>query len=205
MPRVNNNRTLDLPYRPGMITANDSTVEQLAVALWDELTKIAISMAGIDQPMGASVYDSEVLPISKQPTIVWLRIFDGATDAVWARPQSALNTATGVYTIVQEGVYNVSARLNVPAFLTPAIKEYYAGIRTTINYADGSPSTVSAVYNGGQDIVPINVLSGFLLPLTAGDSFFFEAAIDHETQTGSITAQSALQVQRVSGTGNNTR
>jgi len=203
MARVAKNRSSDIPYRPGFPTGIGATPEQIVRALWEELTRISIALAGLDQPMGASVTGSESVSISVAPTLVWTRLFDGTVTSSWVRPADAMNAATGVYTIAQEGVYKLFVEMIAPAFATPANKAYYGGIRITLTFADGSPSKVITTFNGGYDSVPLTVFGSYLGPLTLGDKISVDASLDHQSNTGAVVVTSFFQIQRVSGARNN--
>ena len=203
MARRDTNRGVSIPYRPGSPPHPQSKPEELVRAVWEDLGRVSIAMGELDHPMGSAVYCNEQVTISKSPAVVWDRLFNEGVTNVWSNPASAMDTTTGTYTIAQEGVYNVLCRLSVPAFPTPAVKEYSARLRMTIEYVNGSPSEIFFANDGGIDTVPLTVIGTFLYPLTKGDKITVDAAIDHETKTGVAQVTAGLQLFRVSSSGNN--
>jgi hypothetical protein len=172
-------------------------------AVWDELSRIAIATAAIDQPtsLGATV-DGQI-PV--QATIVWYRLFsqDYVGDP-WVNPADSFDVQTGVYTVPQEGVYTITMQLTVDAFATPQAKDYFAGIRLTVLEV-GAPAPEEVFsYNGGPDTVPVSVLMTWTSDAKQGTQFAFDGTAVHEQVTGTTDYRAVLSVARLSGTGDNT-
>jgi hypothetical protein len=204
MPRVDSNRGVPIPYRPGFAPSQGESLEGLARAVWDELQRIGYSLAALDQPMGASVYSSETIVVSKLPAITWTRLFDSGVTDSWANPSAALNSSTGVYTFAQEGVYSIRVRMTNPALPAPGNRSYYGGLRITVTYINGDPPVTYITQNGGFDDVPMTVFGSTLYPFQKGDSFTVDGNLAHDTIATTTTANCALEIVRVSGLGNNT-
>ena len=202
MPRVDNNRGVAIPYRPGFPGAGAGTQEEQMRAIWDELTRIAIATAAIDQPVSVGATVAGLIPV--QPTVIWTRLFDA--DFVgdpWATPSDSLDVQTGVYTVPTEGVYVINMQLTIDAFATPQVKDYYAGIRLTVSPVDGVPASVFS-YSGGPDTVPVSVLITWTGAASQGTAFAFDGTVVHEQVTGTTDYRATLSVVRMSGIGDNT-
>lgn len=205
MARIDTNRSVAIPYRPGMAPGASSSMGDAMQAVWVELNRIAQSLADTDQPMGAAIRATESLVVTVAPTITWERIFDESITNDWRNPANAFNAATGVYTVPQDGVYQVVARLSAPAFPTPAVKGYALGLRGTIHFVNGTPNQVATTFMGGQDTLPLGCIGTFMQPLVQGDQFWIDAAAVRETTGGTLNnVLCVLEVSRVSGIGNNT-
>ena len=202
MPRIDSNRGVALPYRPGNPSAPDSNVEQRLRNVWDELTQIAIALAAVDQPVSTSLNVTGTVQVNTTP--VWSRLFNtGFTVTPWVNPNNSFDPATGIYTFPQEGVYTVQVECTVTEHTTPANKGYYAGIRATIIPADGSPPIEQITYNGGFDSVPLSVYFQLMRPAQKGTQIYFDVAAVHTQTVGPEQYTASAMYIRQSGTGNN--
>ena len=203
MPRVDNNRGLAIPYRPGFPGDGTGTQEEQMRAIWDEFARIAIATAAIDQPVSVGATVAGLIPVG--PTIVWTRLFDADfVNDPWANPSDSFDVQTGVYTVPQEGVYTITMQLTVDAFATPQVKDYYAGIRMTILPAGEVVPVETFSYNGGPDTVPVAVLMTWTGTANSGTAFAFDGTVVHEQVTGTTDYRAVLSVVRMSGIGDNT-
>ena len=201
MPRTDNNRGVALPYRPGFPGDGTGSPEEQLRAVWDELGRIAVVTASIDQPVSTGLGTTATIPVGTTET--WDRLFDGNFNGEpWIKPADSFDLQTGVYTIPEEGVYSCTAQLNVNAFDQPGIKDYYAGIRITIDRLGVVEQFAN--YNGGLDTQPVSVTLLFTKDLYQGDTFYFEGTAVHENKTGTTPKTAVLQVFRLSGIGDNT-
>jgi hypothetical protein len=204
MARIDTNRGLAIPYRVGNPGGPNATVEEGLRAVWEELTRVAVSLSQLDQPTSVGAQSAESVPVGT--TKNWSRLFnDGFEYPLWENPQTSFDEATGVYTVPQEGVYSIQVVLEFAAFTTPATKNYYGGIRGTVVFADGSGSLVTEAYNGGADTIPVNVTLLRTNRLTKGDTITFDGTAIHETKTGTTQCRGSLQIIRLSSSGNNTQ
>ena len=185
-----------IPYSPGAPPGADPA--SLSRATWDELFRIAQSLADLDRPASISGDSPEPVPVG--PTLQYDRLFDEADAISYEFPTGQLDTATGIWTAPQEGLYLIMPVIQVPAFPSPASKLFTANLRITIDYASGAPDKVITASAGGDDRVPLRVQPVILIPLTRGDRIWFDLDLTHETKTGSVTVISVLNIVRQSGT-----
>lgn len=171
-------------------------------AVWEELTRIAIATAQLDQPTSVGLRSAGDIPVTLLPT--WYILFaDNSLEGVpWINPSSSFDTTTGIYTVPQEGVYSFAVTLTVPAF-GGGNKEYYAGIRMTIAPLSGPPiETIQ--YSGGIDSTPLTVTLSWTYPAAQGGQAAWDATVVHENQLGTVPFDAVLQINRISGLGDNT-
>ena len=202
MARVDNTRGLSVPYRPASPGRAGVDPAEFQRAVWEELERISISLAQLDQPVVAGARTSERIPVGT--TITWSRLFNEGFDDIWVSPPNTFDRVNGVYTCAQEGVYSALAVLEINAFDAPGNRQYSAGIRTTVTYANGDPASVSTAFNGGSDATPVNVTALRTGRLYKGDKVFFDAGAIHDSATGTTPCRGSLQIQRLSSAGNNT-
>jgi len=191
-------RALTAKYTPGPNVAPSSNVGDLGRATWEELFRIAQSLLDLDRPCAMSLLCEESIPVG--PALTYDRLFNEGVSNFWENPAAQIDTATGIWTCPQEGLYQVAVLLRVPAFPTPAVKEYYLSIRITIVHIDGSPDEVLELQNGGFDNIPIAASGTALRPFLRGDQMYVDAAAYHQTTTGAVTIKANLQIVRISGT-----
>ena len=204
MPRTDTNRGVVLTYRPGNPTGPGASPEEQSRAIWEELMRIAISLSQVDEPVSVGAQVSGTLPVAN--TQVWSRIFDGGYDReIWSMPSNTFDVNNGFYVVPQEGVYSFQAQLSTPAFDAPGNKYYYIGLRGTVVPADGSPTDSRASFNGGFDTVACSVSILATIPLQKGSQVWIDATCVHENNSGTVPYEATLQVQRLSGLGNNTQ
>jgi hypothetical protein len=191
-------RALTATYTPGPNVAPSSSVGDLGRATWEELFRIAQSLLDLDRPVAMTLLCEE--PVAVGPVLTYDRLFNEGVSNFWENPAAQIDTATGIWTCPQEGLYQIATILRVPPFPTPAVKEYYISLRITIVHIDGSPNEIIEMQNGGFDNVPIAASGTALRPFIRGDQLYIDAAIFHQTTTGSVTIKANLQIIRISGT-----
>ena len=202
MPRVDNNRGISIPYRPGNPAGPDASLQEALRAVWDELNRISIATAAIDEPVSTGAQVSGTVNVTQEPP-VYTRIFNsGFLVDPWVNPDDSFDVLTGIYTVPQEGVYSVQAQATISEHSTPQNKNYWAGLRMTLTPPGGAPVQYFS-YAGGPDDVPLTVTGLFTQQAQKGAQIYFDLAAVHEQTTGPETYGATLQVIRISGTGNN--
>lgn len=192
-----NNRSTYLPYAPGNPPVLDNTRE-LGRATWDELIRVAQSLIDLDRPVCLALKSSDTLTATASGQ-TYSRLFDSTQDVIeYEQPGGTMNNTTGIYTIPQEGVYQVYCRMNVPAFPSPQTKSYIGYIRFTLTKAAGGSSTVILESSGLDDTI-LTVQGQGLFPLHRGDTLYFDGAITRAAGGGSVVVTDTLQIIRVSG------
>jgi len=185
------NRSLPVPYSPAPPPAGE---QGLSRAVWDELYSIQQALIELDKPTAMSVRTTETVNVTAAAS--WQRVLDGGTPS-FQRPGGVWDSATGTYTCPQEGYYQIICTAAVPAFPTPASKEFFAALRGTLTPSTGAPRTDFA-YDGGFDNVPLTCRLVLFVQLLKGDQVFFDATIVHATKTGTVDTTFTLQVVRTS-------
>jgi hypothetical protein len=202
MPRIDTHRGLSLPYRPGNPAGPGASQEEQMRAVWEELNRIAITTAAIDQPASAAAQVGGLFPVTA--TEIWTRLYDGDfTFPPWSRPPDAYDTTTGIYTVQDEGLYTSTTEFNVEPFPVPGIRVYYLGLRLTVVPVVGPPNELYA-HNGGNDTVAGSVTMAITGSLVEGTQLYWDGTIVHDSTTGDVGYSGTMSILRVSGTGDNT-
>jgi len=187
-------RSAILPYTP----ANPpSDFKQAVRPTWDEFNKIKQALYDLDRPVALSLTASESISIT--PTIVWDRLFDENVTSEYQLPGNMFNITTGVFTAPQEGLYQITIIIEIPAFAQPGDRLYVATVRSTKHPADGSPDTSFESVTGGNDQTPIRLVVSLLKPANAGDQLWFDLDLTMESYTGSVTVLEVLNIVRIGG------
>ena len=183
-----------LPYTPGAAPVG-STDPSLSRASWDELFRIAQALLDLDRPVSMVVLGTDVLQVSA--TAPYERLIDETVTYPWQAPAGQFTAATGVWTCPQEGLYQISPRMDVPAFATPSTKSIVVSLRATV-----TTSTVGTITwdDSGLDDTPTSVGGMGLVAMREGDVVWLDGYVQHPTKSGPITVQTRMQVLRVSGT-----
>ena len=177
-------RSSRLTYTPGANVAPGSEVADLSRATWDELYLIAQSMLDLDRPMSISIRAQENVGINA--TLIFSRFFDQGVVSDWEQPPGQFDGALGIWSAPSEGLYLVSPVIQVPAFATAATKSYQGSLRITMHPISGAADRVILLAAGGNDDSPMAITGSFLIPLIRGDQVWFDLALEHETQTGTV-------------------
>jgi hypothetical protein len=188
---ASSDRSTPIPYQP----ANPPYTEKLADfsrSTWDEFYRIAERFLSIDRPAAMAVTEQKSVPI--QPAEVWTRLFNTGLAYDWEQPAGQL--AAGVWTCPQEGLYDVSVVIEVPAFPQPGSRIYEATLRTTWRPAAGGADRVTLSKTGGPDEVALRLVAEFLRPLNRGDQVWFDLDLTEQTYTGNLSVLSILNVCR---------
>lgn len=186
---------IQIPYAAAPPPAPGNTGEFVRAA-WDEFYRIQYALAAIDRPAASSITASESVPVG--PTEQYDRLFDEGLLYEYEEPPGQTAPATGIWTCPQEGLYQITTIVEVPAFPSPASKLYTANLRTTQIPAGGTPaSIVSSV--GGPDNVPLRLVSIIIRPFLKGAQLYSDLDLTHETKTGTVTVTAVRGVIRLSG------
>ena len=146
----------------------------------------------VAQPVALTVLKSGQLPIG--PTRDWTNPFIG-DDAAWDVPGGSWDPATGRWTCPQIGLYQISALLEIDPF-GAGNKNYYAGLQLRII---GEIGRIQETYDGGDDDIPLGVSFTGQQVFYQGDTIEFKITAVHENQTGTVAAQTHMQLLNVSG------
>jgi hypothetical protein len=190
---ASSDRSTPIPYTPANPPAPNAP--DLSRATWDELYRIATEFNNLGNPAALSATCSE--PVTVEATSNWDRLFNENVIYDWEQPTGTLDTATGVWTCPQEGLYQIDVILEAPPFPSPATKEYTASLRTTLHPVSGGPDVVAVSQNGGIDTQSLRVNASFLRPLYRGDQLWIDADLTHATKTGTVTCLAVLNTLRV--------
>lgn len=186
-------KSTPVPYQP----ANPPYTEKLhdfSRATWDELYRIAERFFSIDKPAALSVAETKSAPV--QAAQVWTRLFNTAPAFDWENPPGQLTS--GIWTCPQEGLYDITVIVEVPAFPNPGTRLYEATLRTTGHPVGGGPDRVLFSRTGGPDEASLRLIANFLRPLSRGDEVWFDLDLTEATYTGSVTITSILNICRQS-------
>ena len=189
---ASSDRSTPIPYSPAPPPLGTDTI-QLSRATWDELYRIAERFESIDRPAALSLSKSESIPV--QAATVWTRLFDDPAAYEWLRPAGQMD-ANGVWTCPQEGLYDVTVILEVPAFPNPGSRLYEATLRTTGHPANGDPDVVILSKTGGPDEASLRLIANFLRPLNKGDQVWFDLDLTEVAFTGNVTVLGILNICR---------
>jgi hypothetical protein len=189
-------RSTPLPYVPGLSIAPSSTVVDLSRATWDELFKISQALIELDRPSASVISCSE--PVNITPTTVYDRLFDQTVIYEWEQPGGQTDATTGIWTCQQEGLYQFTGVIEIPAFPTPAVKQYTATLRTTQTFANGDPPAVVLSTAGGTDNTPLRINPSLLRPVSKGDTVYQDLDLTHQTVTGTVTVTAVRNIIRMS-------
>lgn len=191
-----NDRSTYLPYQPGQPPVLDSARE-LSRATWDELIRIAQSLIDLDRPASLSVAGSDSITATTSGQ-TYSRLFDASPSIVHEMPGGCFDPASGIYTVPQEGIYQIYARMNVPAFPSPQNKSYVGYLRYTISRVAGGTIT-GILESGGFDDTILTVQGMSLNPLYKGDQIWMDGAITRAAGGGTVVVTDTLQIHRISG------
>lgn len=189
---ASSDRSTPQPYSPAPPPlGNDGP--QLSRATWDELYRIAERFESIERPAALSINKSESIAV--QAATVWTRLFDGVLTYEWIRPAGQMDAA-GVWTCPQEGLYAVTAIIQVPAFPNPGNRLYQATLRTTQKPAAGGANKVVTSITGGPDEAALRLVADFLRPLNKGDQVWFDLDLTEESYAGNVSVLGILNICR---------
>lgn len=189
-------RSLAIPYAP-LPPPIGGDIENYSRATWAEFEQIRTSLVDLDQPNCIAVTGTE--PINVTAAISWQRLLNAGTTTDYENPGGTFDGTTGIYTCPQEGLYQVTVVANVAAFTTPANKEYYVGLRATLDPVVG-PDRTRLAYDGGMDSVPKQAMLTTLVKAFKGDTIYADITAVHATKTGTVDCTSSLQIIRISAT-----
>lgn len=180
------------PYTPAPPPVGND-VPGLSRATWDELYRIAQRVASIERPTAVVLNSSKSFAV--QAGTVWTRLFDINQNYDWQSPAGQISPA-GVWTCPQEGLYNVTIIVEVPAFPSPGSRLYEATLRSTGHPVGGGADRVVFSNTGGPDEAALRLFSNFLRPLNFGDQVWFDLDLTEESYTGNVTIMSILNICR---------
>jgi hypothetical protein len=190
-------RSVPLPYVPGASVSPAASVGDLSRATWDELFKISQALIELDRPAASVVACSE--PVNITPTTIYDRLFDENDIYEWEAPGGQTDSTTGIWTCPQEGLYLFTGVIEIPAFPTPATKEYTATLRTTLIPINGGAPLQILSTAGGLDNMPLRINPNIARPLNRGDTVYQDLDITHHTVSGVITVTAVRNIIRQSG------
>lgn len=189
-------RSAVLPYTPAN-PPNEPAGSRIVRPTWDEFYKLKQALQDLDRAVAVAVVSTKSVPI--QATTVWTRLFNTNILYDYLQPPDQFNETTGVWTVPQEGLYDVTATIEIPAFPNPGSRLYEATLRTTGHPADGSPDRVVFSKAGGPDEASLRFTATIMRPLSAGDQIYFDIDLTEEAFTGSVNVTSVLNIVRVGG------
>jgi hypothetical protein len=190
-------RSTAIPYRVLNRPGARSTPEDAIRAIYDELGRISQALADYDRPVSCAVSDATALPVDD--VLVLVRLFDDGDPPSWCQPGNSFNASTGVYTVSQEGLYQISLRITAAPLNAPATKSYEVVGRLTVKRVfDGSQSE-ALIVGGGLDDQYVTAAGDVILPLKKGDQFWFDAGAVHPQLTTTTPADCNFYVLRQSG------
>lgn len=190
---ASSDRSTPIPYTPAPPPFG-ADGQQLSRATWGELYRIAERFESVDRPAAVAITGSKSIPV--QAATVWTRLFTAPVAYEWQAPLGQFNDATGVWTCPQEGLYDLTIVIEVPAFPQAGNRIYTATLRTTLHYANGDPDKVVTSASGGPDEAPRRFSADFLRPLNKGDQLYFDLDLTEGTFTGNVTVFSVLNICR---------
>jgi hypothetical protein len=202
MPRVDDRRSVDLPYVPAPPPTPTGSVWDVVRYVWEEFGRVSLALIGLDQPNSMSLAENETL--TPGPTATFVKLFDNGTTPQWINPSTAFDPATGTYTIPQDGVWRIEAALRIPAFAAPGNRLYFGSLRVDITPPVGV-ATQYLFYDGGDDTIPLTVTATLQLPQLRGATVEIYGAVVHPTVTDPQTVEGAFTTMRESGIGNPVR
>jgi len=189
---ASSDRSTPLPYSPA--SPPPAEAGEVSRAAWDEFYRLALILQNLQSPSALSAACAEL--VTAQATTVWDRLFNEGVTYSWENPKGTLDTATGIWTCPEEGLYSIEIILEASPFPSPATKEYTASLQTTIHPADGGPDLVFVSQNGGIDTQALRVNASFLRPLYRGDQLWAAADLTHATKTGDVQCKAFLNTLR---------
>ena len=188
-------KSIILPYvpsaPPGGIRPEDFTR-----AAWDEFYRIQRALIDLDRPAASSLSCSE--SVSIQAGVVYDRLFNENVTTIFEQPGGQTDTATGIWTCPQEGLYYSSSEVNAPAFPTASVKDYTMTLRTTLVPISG-PNVVKIAVVVVPDTLPLRLVGIVLLALNRGDQIYQDVDLTHSTAVGAVTVKASREIIRQSG------
>lgn len=199
MPRTDRNRSLVIPYRPNPPPAPGSTPQEITRAAWEEFTRIAASLADLDNAVHVQVAATDSVNVAAAASFT--RMLDNSPTIESAVPGGTFETTTGVWTCPADGLYIVTINGEVAPMNAPAQKSYTAQIRRTWTHAAGGADSVAIYNGGGLDDQVVSVIGTRLLPMLQGDTLRYDVAAIHPTKVGTVSMTSVFYAVRQSGIG----
>lgn len=162
-------------------------IEELPRYLEQELNRIGDLMF-IPDLNYTIVEETAVELLTATPT--WARLYEGITEAV-DYPDMQWDPVTATWTAVEGGIYNISSTLDATA-PGSGNKDWALGIATI-----AAGARREALVNG-SDGLPLTISNNYILPLSAGDTVYWEWAAVVDTPSGATTTIDAFsQVWRL--------
>lgn len=190
--------SVPLPYTPAPPPSGGSAdLQELARATWDEFYRIQLVLAALDRPMALSAPAIEPIPVDVLPA--YARLLNSGAVPVYELPPGMLNTATGVITIPQEGLWQVNIIVSVPPFPVPGNREYTLDVQLTLDPVVGG-TVVRTVSTNGQDTQDLSIGAPAAFTALQGDLLWLDARCRMPGGVpGSINAQVRFSLYRISG------
>ena len=184
-----------VPGNPPSLQLND-----IVRATWDELNKVSNSMLDIDAPVSLALGTVETLVAATTPP-AWTRLFNGGEISNWEKPGGSFDHATGTYTVMFEGLYQVYTRISVPPLPSPQTKDYQVQLQVIVNYIQsGKPDSIFLLEDGGLDSHYLTDQGQLLFAATKGDTVTVDGRLIRAAGSATMNCPAALEIFRVSTT-----
>jgi hypothetical protein len=181
-------KPLQEEYYPLPVPGND----EMARFLEEELERIRNALYA--QPVAFTISETANLDVTTVPN--WQRLFQISPPS-WEVPGGEWNTLLAQWTCPQNGLYQHTVDFRVEPYGS-GNKQYFAGIRLYRVPADGGATEVIEAVDSGQDDFPLGVTLPVQAPAYAGDIFYVEGTVVHETFVGVAPTEASWQLNRVS-------
>ena len=181
-------KSLPIDYYPAPVPTDPA---ELPRYIDQELSRIRNAL--IAQPVALTITETSTINVTTTPN--WQRLFQ-IDEPSWEVPGGTWNRLTAEWICPAIGLYQAIVDLRVAPYGS-GNKVYYAGIRLYTEPV-GEVATFIEAVDSGDDAFRLGVTLPVQIPLAQGTKVWVEGTVVHDQFVGTTTADSSLQLFRVS-------